>query len=404
MIVSISCAQAENNKFNYDIVVDAAGGGDFTTINDAINSLPEQNFERIYILVKAGIYTEKVVINRDFISLIGEDKTTTQIQFDQLKKDWVVNKDAEGAAVINIYADDVIIDNLTLQNLMPKIGPTAYVVYGTGTRTIINNCNILNNGANTVCLMDYKTGMYYLKDCKIEGAVDFMKAMGWCHIENCSFFQKEAIASIWHAGINNPNQKMVVKNSYFDGVDNFFIGRHHFDAEFFIVDCEFSDKLADKPLYRKLYPKTPEKERPYIFGDRHYYSGSKQNKTNYAWLKDNLKEYDSAVLPEAINPEFTFDGQWNPLSAKKVKLEDISKRDGKLYLEFNQPLTVKGDLVLKTDAGKELKFFKGSGRYILIFNCENISDVEDGSEFTVASGSIVPCAAALCDGSLVTSF
>ncbi|MFV0366390.1 MAG: pectinesterase family protein [Mangrovibacterium sp.] len=297
------------------IVVAQDGSGDFTTVQAAINSLPQINLIEAQILVKDGVYAEKVLIDRDNVQLIGESKEGTQIAYTQLKNEWVKSPDAIGAAVLNITSDDVAIQNVTIQNTSEKIGKTAYAVYATGTRIIFDNCNLIGNGANTVCLMDYKNGLYYLRACEMSGAVDMFRAMGWCYAEHCSFYQHEAISSIWHAGITDADQKMVVKDSYFDGVQHFFLGRSHYDSQFFIVDCEFSKRLADKHFYRKTYENNPEKAKyyPNTYGDRYYLSGNKQNGTDYAWLKaDNLKDYSKKLKASQVNTSFVFGSKWNP--------------------------------------------------------------------------------------------
>lgn len=309
----VASCQAEASKVP-TIVVAPDGSGDFRTITEAIQSVPDINLHRVNIFIKNGVYQEKILLNKDNICLMGEDKAQTRIEFNQLKKDWVKNPDAIGAAVLNITADDITITNITLHNTMPKVGPTAYTVYSTGTRTAFINCNIANTGANTMCLMNYKSGMYLVKDCQIEGAVDFFRAMGWCYVEGCSFYQHEAISSIWHAGITSADQKMVVKNSKFDGVQHFFVGRSHYDSQFFLVGCEFSERLADKAFYRKTYEENPAKARNYpnVFGDRYYFADNKQNGTNYAWLRaDNLKDYDPKLDASLIDAQFVFGDRWN---------------------------------------------------------------------------------------------
>jgi len=374
----------------HDITVAKDGSGNVKTITQALNAIPSDNFQRFVIFIKNGVYNEKIRIEKDYVTLIGESRDSTIIQYNQLKKDWVAHKDYKGAAVVNIYANDAIINNITLKNTMPKVGPTAYVIYGTGTRTIMQNCNILNNGANTVTLVNDNTGMYYFNNCYIEGTVDFMKAMGWCYMNNCHFFQKEAIASIWHAGINHPKQKMVIKNSSFDGVEHFFIGRHHYDAQFFIVDCQFSNKLADKPIYRKRYPKNPSKEKPYIFGDRHYYYNCKKEGTNYAWLSDNLANYDKKLKSTQITSEWTFDEKWKPESKERPVITSSKIINKTIYLTFNQPVTVRNSVVFKTKTGKLLQFKKGKGRYILSFVCDQIinkNDIKAG--YQIIAGQII---------------
>ena len=373
-----------------DVTVAKDGSGDFKTITEAINSIPSDNFQRWVIFVKNGTYHEKIRIEQNYVTILGESRENTIIQYEQLKKAWTTHKDFEGPAVVNIHADDVILDNLTIQNTMPEIGPNAYVIHGTGTRTLIQNCNILNNGANTVSLMDYKTGMYYLNNCLIEGTVDFMRAMGWCYLNNCHFFQKEAIASVWHAGITDRNQKMVIKNSSFDGVEHFFLGRHHYDAQLFLINCRFTEKLADKPIYQKDYPKNPAKEKPYIYGDRHYYYDCQKEGGNYAWLANNLHEYAQKIKPEQLTSGWTFDGKWQPESDESPALIQTEIVHQQLFLEFDQPLTVRGAVVLETATGKKLEFYKGKGRSTLIFTSEKpLSKKDLKGKFKILSGTIL---------------
>ena len=47
---------------------------EFFTISEAIRSVPENNEEPVTIVVRQGIYKEKLVINRPNITLLGEGK------------------------------------------------------------------------------------------------------------------------------------------------------------------------------------------------------------------------------------------------------------------------------------------------------------------------------------------
>lgn len=217
----------------YVIIVAKDGSGDFMSIQEAIESLPMFNYNRKIILIKAGVYNEKVLIDRDYVTLRGEDKTNTRIEFSLLRSDWQANKDPLGPGVVNITADDIIIENLTIENTQSEIGPHAFAVYGTGTRTILLNCNLWSKGADTVSLWNHKTGMYYHSNCSFKGAVDMVCPRGWCYIKDSEFYEVKGTAALWHAGSDDINQKFVIKDSFFDGVDGFELGRHHYEAQFF---------------------------------------------------------------------------------------------------------------------------------------------------------------------------
>ena len=176
-------------QYKHFISVSKDGSGDFKTITAAVKSLPMFNYERVVIFIKNGVYNEKFRITQDYITLKGENRDSTIIEYNQLRTDWIANEDPKGPAVINIHADDIIIDNLTIENTQPKIGPHAFAIYSDGTRTIIINCNVLSKGGDTVSLWDYKTGMYYHANCKFQGSVDYVCPRGWCFIKDSKFYE-----------------------------------------------------------------------------------------------------------------------------------------------------------------------------------------------------------------------
>ena len=74
LLVSIVSAYATERK--YDFVVAQDGSGDFTTIQEAINAVPDfRKANRTNILIKKGNYKEKLIIPECKIklTLTGED-------------------------------------------------------------------------------------------------------------------------------------------------------------------------------------------------------------------------------------------------------------------------------------------------------------------------------------------
>ncbi len=99
------------------IVVDQHGRGDFTSIQAAINSLPDQAVEHRVILIKKGNYQEKIFIEKNFVALIGEDKNKTQIHCSQARDIWrCEHPDDWGVATINLKGSDIVLENLTISN------------------------------------------------------------------------------------------------------------------------------------------------------------------------------------------------------------------------------------------------------------------------------------------------
>jgi pectinesterase len=385
----------------YDIVVAGDGTGDYVTVTEAINALPMFNYERKIIFIKNGVYNEKIRIEQDNVTLLGESRDSTIIRYSQLRTDWENNKDYIGPAVINIHADDIVLKNLTIENTQPAVGPHAFTVYGTGTRTILLNCNIISKGADTVSLWNYKTGMYYHSNCNFQGSVDFVCPRGWCFIRDCCFYELKETAAIWHAGAADKTQKLVICNSHFDGTRGFILGRHHYDARFFLVDCSFSSNMADKPISRVTYEKEPERNRPDIYGGRYYFYNCRREGSNFAWFADNLQDAVNAPGPEDITPAWTFNGQWDPESIEEPYIKAFLIEDTLVVLFFNELLTIRGDLTLKTHTGKVLKYESGSGRDAVKFTSEDTLTKHDFDErLMIVKGFIIPVKAGVYERGL----
>lgn len=369
---------AEEKKF---IVVAQDGTGDFKNITDAINSLPMFNYQRTTIYVKNGIYIEKIRISQDFITIEGESREKTIIKFSQLRSDWQANKDTIGPAVINIYGDDFILKNITVENTQPEIGPHAFAIYGTATRTIILNSTIKSKGADTVSLWNYKNGMYYHSNCYFEGAVDFVCPRGWCFIRDSQFYELKQTASVWHAGGEDENQKFVIKNSSFDGVEGFELGRHHYDAQFYFINCSFSNKMSTKEIYRVTYPNEPERDRPFNWGKRVYFYNSKADTQKYYWLKNNLPNNISNI--ETINPAWTFDNKWNPEKTIGPTIIDYKIIGRTLLLHFDDKITVYGKPILKSSSGKLFVYKSGAGSDTINFECDSNFRADEMTDLTL---------------------
>jgi len=375
---------------DYDIIVDGNGNADFKTISSAINSLPMYNYQRFVIYIKNGIYNEKFKIEQDYITLIGENPDSTIIQYNQLRENWEKNKDPIGPAVINIFADDIILKNLSIINTQHEIGPHAFCIYGTGTRTILLNCIVKTKGGDAVSLWNYKHGMYYHTNCHFEGAVDFVCPRGWCYINNSTFYEVRKTAAIWHAGITDKNQKLVIKNSHFDGVDGFKLGRHHYEAQFYLINCTFSKSMADIPIYRVTYPDKPEHNRPYFFGNRYYFYNCSKEDGNYTWYKNNLNASDSLLTPEKITPSWTFDNRWDPEKLTPPELINYTIDSNNVIMEFSEILTVKGNLAFTTHSGSKLEYKMGKGSRRIMLISDNIisnEDIEKG--LLITSGELI---------------
>jgi pectinesterase len=197
-----------------------------------VASIPRESQERIIVLVKDGLYTEKIRVEADCVTLRGESREGTRIEFEQLADDFNANPDELGRAVINIEGDDFVMENLTVENTANVVGKHAFTVYGSPDRTVVVDCDVLSTGADTLSLWNGGGGRYYHARCNMRGAVDFLCPRGWCYVEDCTFFETKPSAAMWHDGSKDQSEKFVLRNCTFDGVAGWSLARHHHDAAF----------------------------------------------------------------------------------------------------------------------------------------------------------------------------
>ncbi len=149
-VSAASPASAQAAKI--DITVAADGSGDFKTIQEAVASIPSNNQQRTIIFIKDGLYHEKVRIDPAFVTLRGQSRQGSRIEFPQGADDFTNHTDNIGRAVVNINGNDFVMENLTVKNTHGVIGPHAFAVSGRGDKTVIVDCDILSEGADTLAL------------------------------------------------------------------------------------------------------------------------------------------------------------------------------------------------------------------------------------------------------------
>lgn len=317
---------ASPNRF----VVDPSGKGDFTTITEALNSLPDSANTPSTIFIRKGLYAEKLFITKHQVIFEGEDRDSTIISQSIARDEWRCKHANDwGVATINIEANDISFVNLTIANTFGFENKAPYEVtcpmdslhstkkitknshqmalrsFG-ATRLKVIHCVLKAFGGDTVSPWNVSAGMFYFKDCVMEGGVDFYCPRGWAYAEDCRFISHSGSAAIWHDGSGNRDAKTVLKRCSFEGFDGFNLGRYHKDAQFFLLECLFADNMSDTPIYRVPTQNIIQ------WGERIYYQDCTRKAGNYGWFADNLPVDGSTPPPHKMDLAWTFNGRWNP--------------------------------------------------------------------------------------------
>ncbi|ARK29536.1 pectinesterase family protein [Halalkalibacter krulwichiae] len=170
------------------LVVSKDGKGDFFSIQEAVEAVPEQCPCVIY--VKKGIYKEVVWIpsSKPFMTIRGEDAFETVITFDNYagkKSECGRVYGTSGSASLYVFADDFRAEHLTIENSFDYLedveGKQAVAAYTCGKRLVFKEVQFLGHQDTLYA----NTGTQYFDHCYIKGHVDFIFGAAQAVFEEC---------------------------------------------------------------------------------------------------------------------------------------------------------------------------------------------------------------------------
>lgn len=171
-----------------DFVVAQDGTGDFTTVQAAINAVPDFRKQRTTLFIKAGTYTEKIVLaeSKAFVLLIGEHPETTVLTFDdhaKKKNRFGEEVGTTGSASFYAFGEGFSARNLSFQNSAGPVGQ-AVAIWVKSDKAYFENCRFLGF-QDTLYTYGAESRQYY-KNCYIEGTVDFIFGSSLAVFEDCT--------------------------------------------------------------------------------------------------------------------------------------------------------------------------------------------------------------------------
>ncbi|KAF7014207.1 hypothetical protein CFC21_028224 [Triticum aestivum] len=192
------------------ITVDSKGGGDFRSIQSAVNLVPDGNREWVRIHVRAGGYREKVTIPREkgYILLEGEGHSSTVIYFDDYvhgSTDDLMRRGANAmgtleTATFRVYANDFVARDIAFTNTHNGVNKSnatqALAALVDGDRIAFHRC-AFNGFQDTLC---DNTGRHYFHECFIKGGVDFIFGYARSIYDGCTLVSNIPLRSGRHAG------------------------------------------------------------------------------------------------------------------------------------------------------------------------------------------------------------
>ncbi|KAL5983513.1 hypothetical protein ACLOJK_017599 [Asimina triloba] len=215
---------------NRTIKVDAGGGEDFTSVQEAINSVPDGNSEWIIIHIRKGVYREKIHIpeRKTYIFLRGNGKGKTKIVWN------TASGDNAASATLTVSAPHFLAWGISFKN-------EAQVADGIDTpenRTVaayvkadmvaFYHCGFFSQH-NT--LFDAR-GRHYYENCYITGSIDFIFGKGRSIFKRCEIFvvadkRTKIMGSITaqNRGSEDDDGGFVFVKGKVYGIGNVYLGR-----------------------------------------------------------------------------------------------------------------------------------------------------------------------------------
>ncbi|TYG52295.1 hypothetical protein ES288_D09G015100v1 [Gossypium darwinii] len=171
------------------ITVSQDGNGDYRTVQEAIDTVPLCNTCRTIIRLSPGVYKQPVYVpkTKNLITLAGLrpeltvltwNNTATKIQHHQGSR--LIGTGTFGCGTVIVEGEDFIAENV------PR--GQAVAIRVTADRCAFYNCKFL--GWQDTLYLHH--GRQYLKDCYIEGSVDFIFGNSTALLEHCHIHCKSA--------------------------------------------------------------------------------------------------------------------------------------------------------------------------------------------------------------------
>jgi pectin methylesterase-like acyl-CoA thioesterase len=171
-------------------VVAADGSGNYKTVQEAFDAVPDNYSGAYTIYIKNGIYKEKLSLgkNKTNVTIKGQSKTGTVLTYDDYSGRVVsgVTLGTSTSQSVWIQGNDITIQDITIQNSSHDQGQ-AVALNVTGDRIALFNC-ILTGYQDTY--YTWNSGRVYHKNCYIEGTVDFIFGSGIAVFDNCTINER----------------------------------------------------------------------------------------------------------------------------------------------------------------------------------------------------------------------
>lgn len=329
-----SLPEIAEHLIHYDIVVDKKGFGDYFTIQEAINAVPDYSHEKITtILVREGIYKEMVTIphNKFRIKISGQGADKTVLTYDKYAEKLWPDSDfkmgTSGSATIYMHSSYVTIEDMTIENSAgegKEIGQ-AVAVFTDGDFIFFHRCRLIGN-QDTL----YTYGRYgkdggikrnYFLDCYIEGTTDFIFGPSIAYFENCTLHSKKNSYVTAASTLKGEKYGYVFKKCRLtaaEGIDKCYLGRPWGAyAKTVFIECELGNHILPEGWHDWEKPGKPDtKKNSYYAEYKNFGPGAAGKKERVKWSRQLTEKQASEYSFEKVMYQKNDGIVWDPFNNK----------------------------------------------------------------------------------------
>lgn len=293
-----------------DAIVAGDGSGNYTTVQAAINAAPENRSSYYYIYIKKGNYKEVIEVgqNKPYIYIVGENKEQTILSYDNHSgkpKPGGGTYGTSDSRSFYIKGNNFVADNITFANTSGMDAGQAVAVYIDAPSSAFINCRFLGYQDTWYA---HNATRQYIKNCYIEGSVDFMFGGSKTLFDNCQVHSNRTGGYVTAAS-TPPGQDYgyVYKECRFtsgSGITGVYLGRPwRPDAQVVLISCELNGHIRAEGWHNWG---NPDNEKTAYYAE--YKSvGTGANPSNRVKWSRQLTDAEAA--------KYSFDkmfGNWNP--------------------------------------------------------------------------------------------
>lgn len=201
------------------IIVSKTASQGFSSLQEAVLSVPDNHEETYRILVEPGVYEEKVFIRKENIEIVGKDPESTVFCYGdgarKKRQDSTEEYGTFNTAVILLAGKNIRMENITVENTAGpgRTAGQALAVYIAADRCSFYNCRFLGYQdtvfagdcipcemkklmlpdffVNSPVPVSYPLLRNYFKDCFISGDVDFIFGPNTVFFDHCEIYSRQ---------------------------------------------------------------------------------------------------------------------------------------------------------------------------------------------------------------------